>query len=283
MLDLDYEEDSNAEADANFVLTGSGAIVEIQATGEKRGFSQAEFDALFALARRGHRRAVRTAARSGRPLRSSSRPIDQRNAHGPLPSPRRQAGGRATHNPGKVPEIAALLDGRFDLVTAGELGLPEPEETETTFVGNALLKARAAADACGPDRPRRRFRPVGRGAWTARPASTPRAGPGPGKDFAIAMRQGRGAAGRDRRSDDRSAWFTSRAGRGLAATGRRWWSRAASTGRWSSRRAATGASATTRSSSPRAARQTFGEMEPAAKDAISHRARAFAKLKAALF
>jgi ribonuclease PH len=45
--------DSNAEADANFVLTGSGAIVEIQATGEKRGFSQGEFEALFALARKG--------------------------------------------------------------------------------------------------------------------------------------------------------------------------------------------------------------------------------------
>src|SRR5215207_9777673 len=47
VLDLDYEEDSNAEADANFVLTGAGDIVEVQATGEKRGFSQAEFDALF--------------------------------------------------------------------------------------------------------------------------------------------------------------------------------------------------------------------------------------------
>ena len=53
VLDLDYEEDSNAEADANFVLTGKGAIVEIQATGEKRGFSEAEFEALFALARKG--------------------------------------------------------------------------------------------------------------------------------------------------------------------------------------------------------------------------------------
>ncbi len=53
VLDLDYEEDSNAEADSNFVLTGSGAIVEVQATGEKRGFSQAEFDALFGLARKG--------------------------------------------------------------------------------------------------------------------------------------------------------------------------------------------------------------------------------------
>jgi ribonuclease PH len=53
VLDLDYEEDSNAEADANFVLTGAGDIVEIQATGEKRGFSEAEFEALFSLAKKG--------------------------------------------------------------------------------------------------------------------------------------------------------------------------------------------------------------------------------------
>jgi ribonuclease PH len=53
VLDLDYDEDSNAEADSNFVLTGAGDIVEIQATGEKRGFSQAEFEALFSLARKG--------------------------------------------------------------------------------------------------------------------------------------------------------------------------------------------------------------------------------------
>ena len=50
VLDLDYEEDSEAEADSNFVLTGSGQIVEVQATGEKRGFSRAEFDRLFSLA-----------------------------------------------------------------------------------------------------------------------------------------------------------------------------------------------------------------------------------------
>ena len=53
VLDLEYEEDSNAEADANFVLTGAGDIVEIQATGEKRGFSRGEFEALFGLARDG--------------------------------------------------------------------------------------------------------------------------------------------------------------------------------------------------------------------------------------
>ena len=53
MLDLNYEEDSSAEADANFVLTGVGDIVEIQATGEKRGFTRAEFESLFALAEKG--------------------------------------------------------------------------------------------------------------------------------------------------------------------------------------------------------------------------------------
>ncbi len=53
VLDLEYEEDSQAEADANFVLTGAGDIVEIQATGEKRGFTVAEFEALFGLARQG--------------------------------------------------------------------------------------------------------------------------------------------------------------------------------------------------------------------------------------
>jgi ribonuclease PH len=53
VLDLDYEEDSTAEADANFVLTGAGDIVEIQATGERRGFTQGEFETLFSLARKG--------------------------------------------------------------------------------------------------------------------------------------------------------------------------------------------------------------------------------------
>src|SRR5690348_14749176 len=55
----------------------------------------------------------------------------------------------ATHNPGKARELAALLEGRFAVTSAAELGLPEPEETETTFVGNAVLKARAAAKASG--------------------------------------------------------------------------------------------------------------------------------------
>jgi ribonuclease PH len=53
VLDLDYAEDSNADADANFVLTGSGGIIEIQGTAEKEPFSEAEFLALLALAKLG--------------------------------------------------------------------------------------------------------------------------------------------------------------------------------------------------------------------------------------
>ena len=53
VLDLDYTEDSNAQADANFVLTGSGGIIEIQGTAEHAPFSEAQFNELLALARAG--------------------------------------------------------------------------------------------------------------------------------------------------------------------------------------------------------------------------------------
>jgi ribonuclease PH len=53
VLDLDYAEDSTAQADANFVFTGSGGIVEVQATAETEPFSQDQFDALMTLARKG--------------------------------------------------------------------------------------------------------------------------------------------------------------------------------------------------------------------------------------
>jgi ribonuclease PH len=53
VLDLDYAEDSNAEADANFVLTAAGGIVEIQATAERTAFTPAQFDVLMELARAG--------------------------------------------------------------------------------------------------------------------------------------------------------------------------------------------------------------------------------------
>jgi len=53
VLDLDYAEDSNAAADANFVMTGSGGIVEVQGTAETVPFSQESFDELMGLARKG--------------------------------------------------------------------------------------------------------------------------------------------------------------------------------------------------------------------------------------
>lgn len=53
VLDLDYAEDSNAEADANFVLTGKGGLIEIQGTAEHRAFSEAQFLELMALSRKG--------------------------------------------------------------------------------------------------------------------------------------------------------------------------------------------------------------------------------------
>jgi len=112
----------------------------------------------------------------------------------------------ATHNPGKARELAEILENRFELVTAGQLGLAEPEETETTFEGNALLKARAAARASGlvvlADDSGLSVTALGGapGIFSARWA-------GETKDFSIAM--GRieaelAALG----AGDRSAWFT---------------------------------------------------------------------------
>jgi ribonuclease PH len=53
VLDLDYAEDSSAEVDSNFVLTGAGGIVEIQGTAEHAPFSESQFGAMLALAQKG--------------------------------------------------------------------------------------------------------------------------------------------------------------------------------------------------------------------------------------
>src|SRR3954452_6931798 len=58
VLDLDYAEDSEADTDANFVMTGDGRIIEVQGTAEKTPFSESEFLALMALARKGVARLV---------------------------------------------------------------------------------------------------------------------------------------------------------------------------------------------------------------------------------
>lgn len=53
LLDLEYTEDSAAQVDMNVVVTGSGRLVEVQGTGERRGFSREELDALLDLALKG--------------------------------------------------------------------------------------------------------------------------------------------------------------------------------------------------------------------------------------
>jgi ribonuclease PH len=53
VLDLDYDEDSVAETDANFVMTGAGGLVEVQATAEGAIFTQEQLDAMLGLARKG--------------------------------------------------------------------------------------------------------------------------------------------------------------------------------------------------------------------------------------
>jgi XTP/dITP diphosphohydrolase len=109
----------------------------------------------------------------------------------------------ASHNKGKVREIAALLgDYVAAFPSAGDLGLPEPEETELTFIGNAVLKAKAAvagsglpalADDSGLVVPALGGAP---GIYSARWA-------GPEKDFAAAMERVRTELG----DADRSAYF----------------------------------------------------------------------------
>ena len=185
----------------------------------------------------------------------------------------------ASHNPGKVREIAALLAPHGVAVdSAAALGLAEPEETETSFAGNAELKARAAAMAAGlpalaDDSGLCVAALAGApGIYSARWA-------GPDKDFAAAMERVRRELGNN---PDRRAHFVCALalawpeGDLLAVEG-----------------AVHGSLAFPPRGSrgfgydpifvPEGHRQTFGEMDPAAKHAISHRAQAFAKLVASLF
>jgi XTP/dITP diphosphohydrolase len=185
----------------------------------------------------------------------------------------------ATHNSGKARELAEILDGRFEIVSAGDLGLPEPEETEATFAGNALLKARAAADASGlvalADDSGLSVKALdgAPGIYSARWA-------GPTKDFSMAMKKVEERL-EEVGAEDFSAWFTS----ALAVA-------------WPNGPAVVveGRVDGTLTFPPRGDKgfgydpifvpqgldQTFGELEPAIKDGMSHRARAFEKLKAAL-
>lgn len=185
----------------------------------------------------------------------------------------------ATHNPGKAREIEALLDGNYRIVTAGSLNLPEPDETESTFVGNAMLKARHAAEASG-EVALADDSGLSVAALDGAPGIFSARWAGPGKDFALAMKKVEERL-EEVGSTERRAWFTS----ALAVA----WPDGPCVvveGRVDGELVfpprgdrGFGYDPVFR---PEGSDLTFGEMDPVEKDAVSHRARAFARLKAAL-
>ena len=136
MLDLDYAEDSNAEADANFVLTGTRRDRGDPGHGGEGAVQRGAVHRPAAPRPAGHGAAVRAAARGRWPADARASPPARRLV-------------LASHNPGKLARDrgAAGAATAIEVVSAGALGLPEPEETEPDFAGNARLKALAAARA----------------------------------------------------------------------------------------------------------------------------------------
>ncbi|WP_349679548.1 RdgB/HAM1 family non-canonical purine NTP pyrophosphatase [Hyphomonas sp. UBA3601] len=196
---------------------------------------------------------------------------------------RRLSPGRlvaATHNKGKVSELTDLFAPLgFEVVSAIELDLPEPEETEATFAGNAILKARAAAEATGApalsDDSGLSVTALGGapGIYSARWAGEPR-------DFGKAMEKVQRELD-DIGATDRSAKFVcalaivwpdghAEVFEGEVHGELTWPPRGNKGFGYDPVFVADGESI------------TFGEMEPALKHAMSHRARAVEKLKAAL-
>jgi len=185
----------------------------------------------------------------------------------------------ASHNAGKVREIAELLEPfGVEVVSAGALGLAEPEETGTTFIDNALLKAHAAArganlPALADDSGLAVTALDGApGIYSARWA-------GPDKDFSAAMAKVEDLL---RGAEDRSAKFVcalalawpdghAEVFEGTVAGEITWPPRGDKGFGYDPIFAADGEDI------------TFAEMDPARKHALSHRADAFAKLVAACF
>ncbi len=187
----------------------------------------------------------------------------------------------ATHNAGKLSEIAALLAPfGLDLVSAGALGLAEPAETGTTFAENASLKALAAARAAGfpalADDSGIGFAALNGapGVHTADWAILPDGS----RDYGVAMALARARLGEP---EDRRAWFT-------CCLALAWPDGVVETfegrveGQWVWPPRGRRGFGYDPMFVPEGERETFGEMEPARKDAISHRARAFALLAARL-
>ena len=185
----------------------------------------------------------------------------------------------ASHNEGKLREIEALLRPLgIEVVSAGELGLPEPEEDAPDFAGNARIKALAAATASGlPALSDDSGFCVA--ALDGAPGVLSARWAGPAKDFTAAM-----ATVQQRIGDnpDRRAWF-------VAALCLAW-----PDGHTETFLGRIDGSVVWPPSGdkgfgydpifvPAGARQTFGDMDPAEKHAVSHRARAFAQVLTACF
>jgi XTP/dITP diphosphohydrolase len=186
----------------------------------------------------------------------------------------------ASHNPGKVREIAELLAPYgYEIESAAELRLPEPDETGTSFAENAVLKARAAADesrllALADDSG------LVVDALNGAPGIHSARWAGPSKDFAYAMARIEREL-KDSDSRDRSAKFV--CALALAEPG-------------VATRIFEGEVRGRLQFPPRGTQgfgydpifvadgmtETFGEIDPAVKHRSSHRARAFAKLKSHL-
>jgi XTP/dITP diphosphohydrolase len=185
----------------------------------------------------------------------------------------------ATHNKGKLAEIDELLQPfHIDVVGAGTLGLPEPEETGASFEANAGLKAHAAADGSGLPAladdsglvvPALGGEP---GIYSARWA-------GPRRDFSIAMRT---VEDRLQGKSDRRAHF-------VAALALAWPDGHAEVFRGEAHGVLIWPPRGTKGFGydpmflPDGYERTFGELDPAEKHRISHRADAFRKLVAACF
>ncbi len=185
----------------------------------------------------------------------------------------------ASHNPGKLREIAGLVAPHgVDVVSAGELGLPEPEEPAPDFAGNARIKALAAALASGlPSLADDSGFCVS--ALGGAPGVVSARWAGPDKDFGLAMARVNREMGD---AADRAAWFISALclawpdGHTETFEGRVdgvcvWPPRGARGFGYDPMFVAEGETG------------TYGEIDPARKQATSHRARAFAQLLAACF
>ena len=138
-LDLEYAQDSRAQVDMNIVMTRDGrgnlGFVEVQGTGEGRSYTRAELDRLLALGEKG---CLELMDAQREALGSRAGVICQK--------PRLVL---ASNNFGKLKELRQLLGDRFDVRSMRELGVEtDVEETGETFEENALIKAKALMDIC---------------------------------------------------------------------------------------------------------------------------------------